>query len=603
MAVTFFSKVFGTKDETYQRIQERESDFKDLYKRMDEDRKLYLMDEYKLKNYDGQEVPDVVNVTMNDARVFADRANAILNGANMQAVITGRHLSDKETTLIEQFIEDLLITIDDRLLARDLGALYSFLIEQIIVRGRISSRNLVYEDKETGLYVPDVLPCDTRYMVYEFSHKGLMWANPFFMRSKAQIEKEYGDKARRIMSSLPKLARVDDFWDDEKEVIYINKTKIDEKENTMGFPPFVIQKSGAGSMLMDEGYLKYTGESVFAPNRSLYPELNRLATILQTLNMMTFAGGYQYESELGEDATKPEEPVHGLWKVWAVEKGGGYRLIPVNDIRNSTRLFFSLLLGAVQRGSLPNIDYGNLTFPLSAVAISRLTATKDAIFVPRLQALSLYYRQTARMLRDQYVKGGITTKLGEEGLKREYNASDLDKEFAIQYHFYSTSPEQDVANYAIAQQAMAVDISMDTIRRDILKLRDPDGEKIKSRAERAEKGDAALMLYEQGHSMIDEYERTKDGRYLIKSELILQQLEGILRNRAGGGMAGLDMEALGGGRGTQAQTKSLVPLLEGGGAGASRGVTPERESSMPPEELEERAESRASTVRRQSEEG
>ena len=135
------------------------------------------------------------------------------------------------------------------------------------------------------------------------------------------------------MSSLPKLARVDDFWDDEKEVIYINKTKIDEKENTMGFPPFVIQKSGAGSMLMDEGYLKYTGESVFAPNRSLYPELNRLATILQTLNMMTFAGGYQYESELGEDATKPEEPV----QTTRLQFGSGPRFhIPGAQSQNET---------------------------------------------------------------------------------------------------------------------------------------------------------------------------------------------------------------------------------------------------------------------------
>lgn len=583
-------------DPLWKMINDREGDFRELHKRMDEDKKLYLLDEYEMTKSDGQVVPDVQNVTMNDARTYADRATAILNQANMQPQAIG-DLSAEQEKLVEDWMADLFLTVDERLMARDMGFLYDFLIEQVMIRGRIASRNIIYQDTVTDTVIPDVLPLDTRYFTYEYNGDGLMWGCPKYGRSKAQLESEYDEEIKQYHVGIQRLNYVQDFWDKDKNAIFINKKKVKEAENTIEEPPFSIQRSGAGTMMMDEGSLKDTGESIYAPVRGLYPEVNRLASILQTLNMLTFAGGYQYESDAGEGAGKPADP-RGLWARVPVERGGGYKLIPVQDIKQSTRLFFALLMAAVQRGSLPNLDYGNLTFPLSAVAISKLTQTKDAIFVPRLQAMSLYYQQTVLMLKRQYVKGGIPMKLGQKGIEREYKPADLDVAFSPIYKFYSTSPDQDAANTAIAQQQIAIGMPQEWVYRETMKVKDPAGLLMQSRSERAERGDLANALFRLGHSQITEAERTHDDNLFIEAELTLQQLEVILRNRAQGGMAGID--AQGGGQ-SQQSVKPLMPVFGGGGGQTNK--APEDMGTEDMEEREDGATSRETTVRKQTEEG
>ena len=56
--------------------------------------------------------------------------------------------------------------------------------------------------------------------------------------------------------------------------------------------------------------------------------------------------------------------------------------------------------------------------PLSAVAISKMMGTRDAIIVMRLHDMALYFCQTAKMLLKQYVEGGLAAQLGEPGLEK-----------------------------------------------------------------------------------------------------------------------------------------------------------------------------------------
>lgn len=585
-------------EKNLQLVKDKKMEFSDYYKRMDADRKIYLLDPYIMKQLDGQQTPDVINVTMNEAMVFATRAAAIMNGANMQPEVFGKGLSDKETTTFEEFLHDIYLATDEILANSMLCSLYGFSIEQINIRGAIAARCLMREDGKDGRFIPDISPIDTRYLTYEHDSKGLVWGAPTITRTRAQIERDYGIKVRT------KKADVIDFWDAEVNDIYIADQQFKGKEggetyplkHGLGYPPLVIRKSGSGSMLQDAGNLKYSGESIFASNRGLLPELHRAASIMQTLTAMSFEGSYQYESEEGTAAEKPASPVQGMRKTFPIDKGTkGYFPILINDVRNATRLFYSMLVGALQRGSLPNIDYGNLTFPLSAVAISRLTASKDAIFVPRLQAMAMFYRALSKMIVKQYVKGGYKqVEIGEEGIEREYSASDIDKKFGINYHFYSVSPEQEIANTAIAQQQLALGLSRETVYRDTLKLKDVAGEIMKSRAERGEKGDLAISLYELVHSYID----VNTDRSNIKAEMTLQQLETVLRQRAMGQPSGL--APVKGGAGVE-QIKSMIPLMAGGGGGR-QAQTPGTEEALEPEEAEVRAERRDEIVRKNVEE-
>ena len=582
----------------YQLIVDKKSEMAKLFKRMDNDKKLAILDPYQMKQLDGQLTPDVINVTMNEALVFLDRSKAIMNGANMQRVVFGRKLSDEETTTIENFYEDYHYANDQMLLFTIYIRLYGFLIEQLLGRGSAVARCLMREEGDK--FIPDISPFDARYFVYENDTTGMMWGAPAVTRSKTQIERDYGIAIRGNH------AVVEDFWDDRVNELYIAKqlytggqeTKdpenhpVRQREHGLGYPPFVHMKSGAGlQSFADAGIIEYQGERIFAPNRTLLPELDRAASIFQSLTAWTFEGSMQYASDEGTEASPPNQPIGMLRKMIPIDKGGGFTLIPVNDVKNATRLFYNMLVGALQRGSLPNIDYGNLSFPLSAVAITKLTASKDAIFIPRLNALAMMFQALAVMIKDQWIKGGFTVELGEAGMEREYSTSDIDKKFGTKYRFHSVSPEQDIANTAIGQQQLALGVPRITVFTETLKFDNPTGQINMARAEKVEAGDIAQTLYKAGLQQIEDVE-------LDLAEMTLQQLEKVLRDRAKGLDTGLAPARGGLGAGLES-IKPMVPLLGSGGGGGTQ--PPGEEGTMEPEEADNRQQRREETVARSRE--
>lgn len=584
--------------------KQQEMDGSGLFKRMDDDKKLAILDPYKMMNLDGQQTPDVINVTMNEAKVFLDRSASIMNGANMQRIVYGKKLTDVETTTIEEFFQDIYYANDLMVANVFFTSLYGFLIEQILVRGAIGARCLMREDGDK--FLPDISPFDTRYFIYETDSQGIIWGAPRVTRTKAQIERDYGIIYRGRNALLT------DFWSDEVNEIYIagelykggsqtqNSEKYPERpvKHGLGYPPFIFQKSGAGlQSLMDVGILKYQGESIFDKNRGLIPELHRAASILQTLNAMSF----QSALTLHRDETgggQPKSP-YGPRKVTELGLNESYELVPISDAKNATRLLYNMLVGALQRGGLPNIDYGNLSFPLSAVAISKLTATKDAIFIPRLNALALFYRALSQMIKKQYVQAGYHVEIGEEGYEREYATSDIDKNFATKYAFHTTSPEQNIANTAIGQQQLTMGVSRHTVFSETLKYNDPEGEINKTRDEKAEAGDIAITLNRRLRSMAD-----REGNFNVASgkdieaEMVLQQLEMVLRDRAVGGSLGLAPTR--GGVPSGQSSKPLVNLFDKGGGGGRK--PPGEEGAMSVEDSERREERRETAVTKNREE-
>ena len=58
--------------DSFELIKDKQVEMQPLFKRMDKDRDLLNMVEFKLKGAEGKPLKDGVNVTMNDAKVFAD---------------------------------------------------------------------------------------------------------------------------------------------------------------------------------------------------------------------------------------------------------------------------------------------------------------------------------------------------------------------------------------------------------------------------------------------------------------------------------------------------------------------------------------------------
>lgn len=539
-------------------VEEKEGTFGGLYGRNDTDKDFYNLKAFQLKDWLNQEIKHVINVTCNDPRVMVDRIVAWLQGAVMQTVVEGKQLQmlpDKKTSLIENFLDKGLYPAVDKKLQkvpnRNIPSLYHFQCFHSALRGRIAARVLV--GMEGDNFAPNILPIDTRYFCYESGPDGMKWGSSRTTRSRELINAEYP----KVNLTSP-TGEVLDIWDDKTNIVYIENKEAKQVKHKLGYPPFVIAVAPTGSMLQDSDAFEHSGESVLAANRHLYDEKSRLLSILQTLDMMGFRAALQYASEEGIRGRLPKEDPRAVGGMVAVEKGGGYELIPVQDIRNSARMFLAMIEAMLQRGGLPTIDFGSLNFPLSGSAIELLQSSKDPLFLPRLQCLAVFYEGVSRMAIKQYIDKKIRVELGEE--KIYYTPQMLEGDFLINYKFFPVSPEEELANYSKATAAREW-YSPDTIRRDVLKMQNPDDEKAKVDAHLAEMADPALAQYNRTISLIEQGEDILARMSSARLEEMMMQRQIAMQ----GGMSpqGIPRESV------ELPRGSPLPLFGRGGGGKS----------------------------------
>lgn len=566
----------------YKLVTEKKEEMKPVFDRNDEDEKLYLLNPYEMYQLSPNQTKkmlNVANITLPDPLLFITKAIAIIGGATRQAMIEGRKLNDKQTTIKEKFLEDIYYMVDERLPKRQYPNMDAFINEQICIRGRIVGRSCIAIDQGKG-FIPDILPLDARHYVDETDGNDMIWAAPTFRRSKAQVEQQYQKEGDRKVN-MDKYPEVIDFWDNKQNIVFVDKQIIREQPNPYGYVPFVSIICPIGSFLNTKDAEKHEGESILWANRELWPEMNRCATILQTLNVNSLFAALQYASKKGEGADKPKKSPYQQRVVHDVEIGGGYLPMPMSDIKRATNLVYALLEGRLQRGSLSAIDYGTLTFPLSAIAITRLTSSRDDIFLPRIQAIALFYQALSRMIIKQCINLGEKLELGEEGNRNEYTKADLEGDYTIKYRFFTDTAEQRVANLTIANASRGV-LSDDTIRSDVLKLQDPDGERVKCEAEQAERVDEVLFLYRRARSLLEE----KDGKKptpqaQIEARILKDRIVTILEQRRKlGELSPIEKK-----EGDEVQPgRGVIPLLgeARGGGGQGRTLEPEE-----PEEAKE----------------
>ena len=563
-------------DETrkeYKLFKDKRDEMKSVFDRMDTDEALYFLKPFKMMHLDGrEEMEDVANITLNDALIYVQKAISILGGASMQTIIEGKGLSDTKTTKIEQFLNDILYMADENLRKRRMPELDAFINEQLGVRGRSTAR-VCMRLKPEGDLLADVLPVDSRYYVDDIDDNGIVWAAPWFRQSKARIEREYnkpGDREVRVGKS----AEVVDTWTPEMNVVFVDKNIIREQVNPYGYVPFVSVICPSGSSLGTEDAVEHQGESLLWANRDLWDKKNEAVTILRTLNIDSLFRALQYESSHGENVPKPKKSPYKQKTIHGVEKGGGYKFMPIADIQNATRLYYSVLEASLQRGSLSAIDYGTLTFPLSNIAITQLTGSRNDIFLPRIQAKAQFYQSLDRMIIKQCIDLDQKLEFGQQGSKNSYTKADLEGDYSIKYTFRSISKEQQMADLQFAVAARGV-LPDDYIIREIIKAENPTGLLTQLRAERAERIDKVLFLFNIGKSLLEEKNGQKPSLAdQIGARILRDQIRTILKQRRAMGqlspIEGQGKEEVG-----ETQKKEAIEQLFKGRGG--RATTPKEE--------------------------
>ena len=517
-------------DQIFKMITDKEAELMPLYSRQEADKDLYWLKPYKLKvGAEPQEVPHIENVTSNGPRTYADRVISLLTGATKTTIIESEILSDEEKAEVKDFLDDVDVEMDKWLekMGFDKGV-DNIAFSQLALRGYTNWR---YESRIVdGKFIPDAAPWDSRWSAFEYSTNGLGWGSYRSARSKWLIRQQYPQLPE--FSDTP--VEVVDWYGFDKNLIFIGGEgqHVIPRMHNFGPPPVIIQKSSSGAFIRDGDYLAHDGESIYAPVRELYLEKDKALSIMQTLTVASFFGGLQYAGPEGADmAEKPDIPPYGLRFVVPVDKDGGYKAMPVNDIHNATRLGFNIIETDIQNGTFPPTEYGSLEFPMSAVGLVELGQGRDQRVLPIVDGWARFRQRLAHMEIDQFIMKGMSATFGHSGKKeRTYTAAQLKKhqgKYEIVYKFTNVSDRDRIAKIEMAKAVPPELMSNDTRRRDILMLENPDAEQDKINVEAAILAIPEFQLYKLGQSLLKQEPPDEIGARLIadRLDITLEQLE------------------------------------------------------------------------------
>ena len=471
--------------------------------RADED--LLYLKKYIMTDTHGDPIVDIVNVTLNRPAVFAANVISALGSTSEQRVVVSD--GDVDTKFVEDFQKAGFDSANDRLRRRGLPLLNVFADTQFSIRGR-AARRILFR-MEDDVLISDITSWDSRYVRYEMGDRGLNWAAYEMTRSKGAIEAEYGGRiinGKEIV--LPHIrgrdAPVIDSWNAQGNFLYINGKLVFEQEHKYGFTPIVVEvvSLGYGAILFSEDNLRREGESIFFLIRDVIPELNRLVSIMQTLNLKAVKPPMKVKLKGTGDAPEYGD-ITDMGTATRLEPEEDIQPISYGDAQRSATIAFNMMNADLDEGTISPSDLGQIERPPASGVRAILAGEHiNNLLAPRLDAKSGINKQTAEMFTEQVLQIGGSVELGTMGHKRTFETSKLDGEYETIYKYTFTSPSTDAGLYSLA--AAAGNLIPDRAKRvDILKREDPDGDETQLRWEEAERLSPMVKIHRDIKALID----------------------------------------------------------------------------------------------------
>ncbi len=373
--------------------------------------------------------------------------------------------------------------------------------------------------------------------------RGFSWFAFWDVLTRDEILDEYPDYTMKGDTAIRW-----DYWDNKEEIIFLDNTFYDAYDNPLGHPPFVGELCQQGTFLETSARaLRMRGDSIYSGSRDLYPHLNKIASIMQTMNMLSLSPPQVLKSKSGKKL--PTEPIYRLGRILALETDEGLQKVDAPDIIGSTRFFQAILSGVLQRASLSHIDWGNLQFQLSQVAIATLAGASRQVFTPRLHTMERFKRKLFKEMVSQFIYFDMTADIGRVGKKRTYTKADLEGSYTIDFEYLTALPEEMAASYGLAGMAQKGRWMDDhTIRKVILKYRDPDDITEKVMVQQAERVSKALALFKMAEALDNQGEKER-------AKILLIEVGQTLEGRTGAAVA----EITGGEVPTPTEQASILP--------------------------------------------
>lgn len=503
-------------DDTWTIIENRMKALKPLHDRMDLTKDLVYMEDFKLRDFeDTYDLSKVINVTGNRGSAYGHRVIENLASYIWQTVVEGE-ITKREAHKIEEFLDSNLDQTNIYLTEKyGIPDLHTFLAKHICNRGRIGVEWLSWIEKDE--YKIHCLPLDMRWTPYVLNK----WVAPITWRRKEELEQEleeYEKKAKDEGGQYTKPVltgnddiEVRDYWDNDKNELWVAKSLVYTQKHNLEKPPFVIVVAPSGFMFRDRGYQEHEGEDIYFLIRKLEKELNRSLSIEQTIGMDILYPPYERETD-NMDAT-PAKPVPKTGEVQKVRKGELAKPVPRGDLNKASVAARQDILRMMDEGS--PMQPRAYTSPPSAIEVATEVELLNQLINSRVTGLQMAMSQLYRLMIDQFIIAGKThtgeLEIGKRGRKKQFSVAQLKdpEKYSINTQLMVKNKKLEIVNEARAL-ALWGRAPLKYILRDVLMVEDPDGWERALELQKAKAADPALDLFEMGVRYAEEAEDLED---------------------------------------------------------------------------------------------
>ena len=613
-----------TSEEIIKLVEKAEQRLTGLRSRMDEDySKFWRLDKYK-----GEDALDGYRVfTSNSPKTFAHEIITTLAGSGITITVPQSDAQKEQREVnseSERFFIGMLKMIDDNLDSMLLPLLQAALSWQICCRGWYAGvavmtkkpdpvdaeGNPVLDEQGqpvVGKTFPYVMPFDPRNVTWARGGDGLAWICNKSPKTREDIESEF-NIVLPVTAELPlpglnddeKGVDVYDFWDGQHNTIVLEggimlKPKDGEEPVPHGSPrtPGFIGYTGPISVVSDDSgpdAMQQVGESIWSMDRHVYDEINFVQSVLSELVERSISPSYTFTSRDGQKSLE-ENPYQAQQQVGLAE-GEKIEILNPTEAAKETGVYLASLNQEMERGSLPDLSFGQLRNPISGFAINSLKKGTDSKLHFPLIALQQAYSQICALLRDQYATNQFdpVSVSGRDRLPfKTYFSQVIDPQVVslagtIEVEIWPVLPEDDAAKVALIQQFREPvnGEPLVTVRhaREMAGIQDPDLMGHGVAQELAKRSSPMAFAFSMMESSAQEGEEEYANIWL--SELRIQMIQKLLELRqlelaaAGfgvpqGGLGGLS-SLLPSGGGTNGQSS--------GGRGLPPNVSPPQEQGI-----------------------
>ena len=499
-------------------IEARVKAMEPFYGQIDKTRKRLNLTPFAMKTFDGKNnLGSVINVTENRSATYMARIIAGLMSSKWQGVIEG-DISKQAAHKIEEFLENNRQQADEFMLNEyGIASLDAWLCNHVCHTSLIGVRWM--SKVEEGKYEVDCLPLDMRWTPFVLNR----WAAPITFRSKEDLVqelegfKETAANNEGFFFQMPAELKdtnneCRDYWDTEKNELWIEKQLVFQQPNPYGKLPFIFVYPPSGFMFRDKGFMEHESPGLLYLNEGLYDQLSRQLSIDATLGFDPVLPAYQRPVKNPvSDAISMPPPQRG--ESLDVPDGELFQLVPrpdINQAQIASRVEVTKLMD--DAGPMTPRAY---TTPPSAVEVVTEVELLDELQNPRYIALQMFREQLARLIIDQFIfVCGETTepiKVGKRGRLKSFNVANLKDpdSYSISYQLMKQNKRLAIVNEARALAAWGR-FPTSYIFKDILMVEDPAGWERALDLQQAKEADPALALFEMGVKYAEEAEEMSD---------------------------------------------------------------------------------------------